>query len=142
MNPMSPPAPSLAARLRALNRPLVGLLVAVALVRPLFSVTGLSDALGKPAAPLLLTAGISLTWILVVGLRRDPEPLLTPIAAGVGYAVAVTVLSGVLSPLLLGRLEGPLARPYAIVPLLLTNMVWGAVCGGLALAVRRARGAR
>ncbi|GAA2333018.1 hypothetical protein SVIO_107840 [Streptomyces violaceusniger] len=35
-------------------------------VRPLFSVTGLSDALGKPLTPLLLTAFISLAWILAV----------------------------------------------------------------------------
>ncbi|MFE4670600.1 hypothetical protein ACFRI7_37160 [Streptomyces sp. NPDC056716] len=140
MNTLPRPALPLSQRVRGLNWTLVGVLTAVALVRPLFSVAGLSDVLGKPATPLILTAGISLTWILVVGLRRDLEPLLTLIAAGVVYALAVTVLSAILSPLILGRLEGPLARPYAIVPLLLTHIMWGAVCGALALAVRSLRG--
>ncbi|MCQ8193747.1 hypothetical protein [Streptomyces rugosispiralis] len=137
------PAPSLplSVRLRRLNRPLVALLTAVALVRPLFSVTGLSEALGKPLTPLLLTAFISLTWILAVGLSRVREPLLTPVAAGVAYALAALVLSGILSPLLEGDLRGPLAHPPAILPLFLVNGVWGAVCGVCALGVRRMRGA-
>ncbi|MFJ4682942.1 hypothetical protein ACIQNG_12015 [Streptomyces sp. NPDC091377] len=139
MNTTPGPAASLSDRLRGVNRTLVGVLSAVALIRPLFSIVGLSDALGKPAAPLLLTAGVSLTWILVVGLRRDREPLLTLIAAGVGYALATIVLSAILSPLLTGELQGPLAKPYAIVPLLLVNILWGAACGGLALALRALR---
>ncbi|MFF0450437.1 hypothetical protein ACFYT4_29315 [Streptomyces sp. NPDC004609] len=131
---------SLTQRLRALNRPLVAVLTAVALVRPLMSTAGLSDALGKPATPLILTAVISLTWILTVGLRRDRDPLLTLVVTGLAYALAVTVLSAVLSPILLGRLEGPLARPYALVPLCLVNALWGAACGALAMGVRRMRG--
>ncbi|MFI6288101.1 hypothetical protein ACIBCM_25710 [Streptomyces sp. NPDC051018] len=128
-------------RLRALNLPLVAVLTAVALVRPLMSTAGLGDVLGgRPATPLILTAAISLIWILTVGLRRDRDPLLTLVVTGLAYALAVTVLSAVLSPILLGRLEGPLARPYAIVPLCLVNALWGAVCGALALALRRMRG--
>ncbi|WP_220133063.1 hypothetical protein [Streptomyces ipomoeae] len=142
--PGAPPAPDLRTRLRALRLPLIGGLTAIALVRPLFSVVGLSDALGKPVTPLVLTAVISLAWIVLVGLRRVPEPVLTLVAAGVAYSLAAVVLSGILSPILLGRLEGPLARPYAIVPMTVFNAVWGAVCGLLALAVqsvvsRRAR---
>ncbi|PZT69140.1 hypothetical protein DN402_18350 [Streptomyces sp. SW4] len=132
--------PSLSVRLRRLHRPVVALLIAVALLRPLFSVTGLTDALGRPLTPLLLTLGISLAWILVVGLSRVPEPVLTAVAAGVGYALAALVLSAVLSPLLTGRLQGPLAQPQALLPLFLVNGVWGAVCGVCALGVRRLRG--
>ncbi|MEJ1200822.1 MULTISPECIES: hypothetical protein [unclassified Streptomyces] len=136
------PAPGLplSVRLRRLDRRMVALLIAVALVRPLLSVTGLTDALGRPLTPLLLTAGISLAWILAVGLSRVREPLLTPVAAGVAYALAAVVLSGVLSPLLTGELRGPLARPQAILPMFLVNGVWGAVCGVCALGVRRMRG--
>jgi hypothetical protein len=119
---------------------LVTALVAVALVRPLSSVAGLSDALGKPATPLLLTAAISLVWILTVGLGRAREPVLTLVAAGLGYALAAVVLSGVLSPVLTGELRGPLAMPLAIVPLFVTNAAWGALCGVCALGLRRLRG--
>lgn len=133
--------PPLSVRLRRLDRPMVALLTAVALVRPLSSVTGLADALGRPLTPLLLTAFISLVWILAVGLSRVPEPLLTVVTAGVAYALAVLVLSGILSPVFTGELRGPLARPQAILPMFLVNGVWGAVCGACALGVRRMRGA-
>ncbi|PAZ16692.1 hypothetical protein CLM62_07105 [Streptomyces sp. SA15] len=132
--------PPLAHRLRGLNRPMVAALTAIALVRPLFSITGLSDALGKPLTPVLLTVVITLTWILAVGLTRVPEPLLTPVAAGVAYALAALVGSAVLSPVLTGELQGPLAQPYAIVPLFLVNAAWGAFCGICAIGVRRMRG--
>jgi hypothetical protein len=138
---MSPDtSPPLAQRLRHLSRPMVAALTAVALVRPLFSVTGLSETLGKPLTPVVLTLGITLTWILAVGLSRVREPLLTAVAAGVAYALAVLVLSAVLSPVLTGRLQGPLAQPLAIVPLFLFNGAWGAFCGACALGVRRLRG--
>ncbi|MEG3629791.1 hypothetical protein [Streptomyces poriticola] len=130
----------LSARLRLLSRPMVVLLTAVAMLRPLFSVTGLTDALGRPFAPLLLTVVITLTWILAVGLSRVREPVLTVVAAGVGYALTSLVLSAALSPVLTGELQGPLARPAALIPHFLVNGVWGAVCGVCALGVQRLRG--
>lgn len=132
----------LAQRLRGLNRPLVVALTSVALVRPLFSVAGLSEALGKPLTPVILTLAITLTWILAVGLSRVREPLLTLVTVGVMYALAAVVLSGALSPLLTGKLQGPLAQPWAIVPLFLVNAVWGAFCGTCAIGLRRMRGIR
>ncbi|RII17199.1 hypothetical protein DSC45_13630 [Streptomyces sp. YIM 130001] len=135
----SEPLGSLVARLRGLDRRLTAALVAVALVRPLFSVAGWSEALGKPLTPLLLTFGISAVWILAVGLSRGPEPFLTPVAAGVGYAVAALILSGALSPFVAGELRGPLAQPLAVVPLFVVNAAWGAVCGVCATGVRRLR---
>lgn len=136
---LSPPL-ALARRLRRVNRPMVAALTATALIRPLFSVTGLSDALGRPVTALVLTAVIALTWILAVGLTRVPEPLLTLVAVGVAYALAVLVGSAVLSPLLDGELRGPAAKPYAIVPLFVVNALWGAFCGVCATGVRRLRG--
>lgn len=126
--------------LRRINWPLVAGLSIVALVRPLFSIVGLSDVLGRPATPLALTAAISLVWILGVGLSRVREPLLTLVAAGLGYGVASIVLSAIVSPLLTGHLEGPLARPIAIIPSLAVSAIWGAICGALALALQHARG--
>ena len=125
-----------------LNWPLVMGLAALALIRPLFSIVGLSDALGKPATPLLLTAAISLIWVLIVGFSRVREPVLTLVAAGLAYAIAVIVLSAVLSPILSGELQGPLAMPLAILPLFITNAIWGAVAGCLALLIQSLRGSR
>jgi len=132
----------LSSLLRGLNWPLVLGLAALALVRPLFSIVGLSDVLGKPGTPLILTAVITLVWVLIVGLSRVREPVTTLVAAGLAYAVAVIVLSAVLSPILTGELQGPLAMPLAIIPLFITNALWGLAAGGLALLVRRMRGSR
>jgi hypothetical protein len=38
-----------------------------------------------------------------------------------------------------GRLQGPLAMPFTILPVLLTNAFWGLLAGLIALLVRRAR---
>ena len=138
MHTTSPRSPVL----QRLHWPLVVGLAALALLRPLFSVVGLSDALGKPATPLLLTALISLAWVLAVGFSRVREPIVTLVATGLTYAVLALILSAVLSPILDGRLEGPLATPVSIVPLLVTNAIWGLVTGVLAAGIQRARGVR
>jgi hypothetical protein len=128
--------------LARLNWPLIGLLTVIALVRPMFSIVGWADALGKPATPLILTGAITLAWVLIVGLARVAYPVPTLVAAGLGYAVATIVISAVLSPLLTGELQGPLAMPLAIIPLLITNAIWGLIAGALALLVQRAIGSR
>ena len=113
----------------------------LALVRPLASIVVEQSGHDLGAAPrLLLTAAITLVWVAVVGLGRAPRPLLTLVLAGLVYAVAAIALSGILSPLLLGHLSGPLAQPLAIVPMLLVNALWGLIAGLLALGVRRLRG--
>ena len=113
----------------------------LALVRPLASIVVEQSGHELGAAPrLLLTAAITLVWVAAVGLGRAPRPLLTLVLAGLVYAVAAIVLSGILSPLLLGHLSGPLAQPLAIVPMLLVNALWGLIAGLLALGVRRLRG--
>lgn len=127
-------------RLRHLNWSLILGLAALALIRPLFSIVGLSDLLGKPATPLVLTAVITVAWVLVVGLSRVREPVLTLVAAALAYAVAAGILSAILSPILTGEVQGVLATPLAIVPMLITNAIWGLVAGLLALAVQRGRG--
>jgi hypothetical protein len=123
--------------------PLALALGALALIRPLIRIVGTRlDAAEPPAVAVLVTLGISLVWIAVVGLTRVARPVLTLVCAGLVYAVLSIVLSGVLSPILTGELQGPLAMPIAIVPVLLVNAVWGAVAGLLALALQRVRGNR
>lgn len=141
-NPMVTPGPPRTPLLQRLNWPLVIGLTAIALIRPLMSIVGLDDAIGKPATPLVLTALISLAWILVVGLSRVREPVLTLVAVGIGYGLMAIVISGILSPILTGHLEGPLATPIAIIPVFVTNAIWGAVCGAVALGLQRVRGVR
>lgn len=123
-----------------LNWPLILGLSTIALVRPLFSIVGLSDELGKPATPLILTVAVTVVWVLIVGLSRVRRPVATLVAAGVGYAVASTVLSAILSPIIGGEVDGPLANPIALVPIFLVNVLWGLIAGGLALMLQRMRG--
>ncbi len=127
--------------LRSLHWPLVLGLGALALVRPLVSTVlhqlRVSD---PPAVPVLITVAVSAVWVAVVGLSRVARPVLTLLFVGLTYAVLSILLSGVLSPVLTGTLQGPLAQPLAIVPVLVTNALWGLVCGALALLLQRARG--
>lgn len=96
----------------------------------------------SPAVPITVTLVISAVWIAVVGLSDIAHPVLTLLFTGLTYAVLSIVLSGVLSPILAGELQGPLAMPIAIIPVLLTNAVWGSTAGVLALLLQRLRGVR
>lgn len=121
------------------------LLAAIALVRPALSIVGAQDALGRPLTPILLTVGISLAWVAILGFTRVRRPLLTGVLAGLIYAVVALVGSSVLSPVLTGELQGPLATPVppiAVLAVLFTNAAWGAVCGLVAWGIQRARGVR
>ena len=46
-------------------------------------------------------------------------------------------LSGIVSPLKDGELQGPLANPTAIVPVLAVNALWGLLTGLVATGLRR-----
>ncbi|MFJ2899049.1 hypothetical protein ACIO87_29705 [Streptomyces sp. NPDC087218] len=127
---------------RRLHWPMVIGLALFALIRPLFSIAGWSEVLGRPATPLALTAVISAVWIAVAGLGRVREPLLQLMAAGIGYAIAATLLSAALSPVLEGELRGPLTHPIALIMVCLTNAAWGALCGLCARGVQRMRHVR
>lgn len=130
-------------RVISLHWPVVVGLGALALVRPLMSIVGLMDELGRPLGPLLATLVISVVWLAVVGLSRVPAPVLTLVFAGLVYAGLSIVLSAILSPILTGELQGPLATPFGIgvLSVLVVNAAWGAVTGAIALLVRRMRGA-
>lgn len=141
----TPPASAAARPTRnlPLNWALIIGLGAAALARPLTNM--LFDQLGVepgPIVPLGWTVVISAVWILAVGLTRTARPLLTLTLTGVFYALFAIVLSAVASTILWGELAGPLARPLAILPMLLLNAGWGLACGALALALQHARGAR
>ncbi|WP_460688387.1 hypothetical protein [Nesterenkonia suensis] len=118
---------------------LILLLGAVALIRPLMHITGVTGEEGGLMKGLLAigaTVVISAVWIAVVVIARAPRPFLTLVLAGLTYAVLSMGLSAVLSPILTGELQGPFAHPIAIPTVLLVNALWGAVTGGIALGVR------
>lgn len=126
-----------------LNWPMILGLGALALVRPLVSIVesvlGVSD---PPAVPIVITLVLSAIWIAVVGLSRTARPVLTLVLTGLTYAALALILSAILSPVLTGSLQGPLANPIALIPYLITNVIWGLGTGGLALVLQRARGVR
>jgi hypothetical protein len=131
------------AALKDLRWPLVLGLGALALARPVTNTVFDQTGADRPAGlPVILTVVITVVWVGVVGLRDIARPVLTLVCTGLAYAVFATVLSAALSPMLTGELQGPLAKPFAIVPMLLVNGAWGAAAGGLALLVQRARGVR
>ncbi|WP_217428558.1 hypothetical protein [Microlunatus speluncae] len=113
------------------------------MVRPLVStVVAAVGGDRPPAVAITLTILISAAWIGVVGLTRVRHPVLTLVFAALAYAVFSTVFSAIASPIVTGRLQGPLAMPGAIIAVLLSNAAWGAITGLLALALQRARGFR
>ncbi|WP_344127679.1 hypothetical protein [Saccharopolyspora halophila] len=128
------------ARLKDVSWPLALALGAFALVRPLLSMAGVMDDLGRPVAPLVATAVISAVWIVAVGVSRGRHPVLTLVAAGLVYGVLAVVMSAVGSLLLTGQLQGPLTTPWGVgvVATLVVNAVWGAVTGVLAAWLQRA----
>lgn len=128
-------------KLEQLHWPLIMGLGALALIRPLLSVVGLMDGLGRPFGPLLVTALISLAWLVIVLISRVRRPFLTLVWTGIMYGIFAMLLSAILSPILHGELMGPLTNPFAFVAVLITNAIWGGAIGLLALGVQSLSGA-
>lgn len=125
--------------MRELNWPLLIILGVLGLARPLARITFEGTHLPPGAIALSMTGLVTIMWGLGLGLARAANPLLGGIITGLIYAFGAIILSGILSPILNGHLDGPLAHPWAIVPMLLINALWGGVAGALALLVRRLR---
>lgn len=122
--------------LKQLHWPLILGMGALALIRPLLAMTG---ALGRPFNPTFLTAVISIAWLAIVTLVGVRRPFLTLVSTGFVYASFITVLSAILSQTLTGQMSGPLTNPISLVAVFITNMLWGAALGVLALGLQRMR---
>ena len=122
-------------KLDQLHWPLILGLGALALVRPLLNIVGLMDGLGRPFGPLLVTALLSLAWLVIVVLNRVRYPLLTLVCTGAAYGVFALILSAIASPLLHGEFMGPLTNPLAAISVLVTNAIWGSLVGLVTLAI-------
>lgn len=117
-----------------LKKHLVLMLVlgAIALVRPVMKITGVMDLLGQQFGSILMTVLISLIWLIVVLRKKVSSPVTILVGAGLSYALFAILLSGIVSPLLDGKLQGPLTNPLALVSVFTTNAVWGLLIGGIA----------
>ncbi|MBB4760559.1 hypothetical protein ACFQFC_30865 [Amorphoplanes digitatis] len=124
-----------------MNLRLAALLGLIGLARPVLSIVGVYDSgpLGKPFGPLLLTAVISIVWIVVVVVRREPKPIHTLAAAGVAYALFAILLNLSLQPFLESAESIPLPG-YLAMPIF--NALQGAVLGAVAWAILRATSRR
>ncbi|GBG94041.1 hypothetical protein LFYK43_05000 [Ligilactobacillus salitolerans] len=116
------------------NKLLILTLGTIAALRPLTKITGLihlfpTDRVGS----IILTILISVIWLGAVLFKRVDHPVIVLAASGLVYAIWAIILSVVLSPLLTGSLQGPITNPFALVSVIVTNLVWGAVVGLLAM---------
>ncbi|MDT0268185.1 hypothetical protein RM844_18030 [Streptomyces sp. DSM 44915] len=134
---MTSSRPPFARRLRTLNWPLVVLLVLLALARPLASVAGLGDVLGRPLTPWLLIGAVSVVWVLLTNRRPEPDPMTTLTVTGLGHGLSV-ILVGAVHSLATGDWQAPLEQPLSLAPILVVSAGWGALCG-LAARARQGR---
>jgi hypothetical protein len=120
--------------------PLVLGLGRLALLSPLVELAGIADAVGQPAAVLLLLAVVALIWIGCVGLARVPRPVITLTLAGAVYGALTAVLGVIFGT---GREGvGGAAAVVAVLFELGWSTVLGCLAGLTALAVQNLRGRR
>jgi hypothetical protein len=113
---------------------------ALALIRPVMKITGAVEWMGSEQfGSILLTILISLAWLIIVVVKKVSHPVAVLVYAGLSYALFAIILSGILSPILDGKLQGPLTNPMAIVGVLATNAIWGLMIGGAAVLLKRVR---
>lgn len=110
-------------------------LAAIGLIRPLMRISGFD----LPGGQWVLTGLVTLVWVGMAGLGRVRRPVLTLLLAGLTYGLYIIPISAVVSILLTGSVQGPVALPIAIIPILVINTIWGAGAGLLALAVQNLR---
>ncbi len=112
-------------------------LAALGLVRPLLSIFEVYERFEGPWDSVLVTAVIAAIWVGVVALRRVPSPFATLVAVSGLYGVFAIVLQRVVATFFVD--SAPASLPMvAMVSIIVTNLIWGAVLGLVALAIRRA----
>ena len=108
-----------------------------ALIRPLMSILGVMEIIGQPYTSLGLTLLISFVWIGTVVLTKEKRPILILVMAGVSYASFAIILSGILSTLSTGEIQGPLTNPLALISVFATNIIWGLITGCISWVIMK-----
>jgi hypothetical protein len=127
-------------QLRHYDWSLIAELGCLALVHPLLNITGLMELLGRPAGPWLVTALVSAIWVATVVLGRVHAPLATLTLTGLAAGLAVLAVSALVTPALTGWPSPVILNPIAVIAVLATNTLWGALAGFVAVALRQALG--
>ncbi|WP_438388782.1 hypothetical protein [Actinopolyspora saharensis] len=110
-------------------------LAVVGLVQPALGMLGVYTTLGRPWTPLVVAALIAVFWVATVVVRHVPHPLLTLVIIGGGYGVLAVVLNRVVWSLAgLGQVSMPAGNMVSIV---LSNIIWGALLGLIAVGILR-----
>lgn len=112
---------------------------AIALIRPMLKITGIIHLVGEQFGSILMTVLISLVWLFTVVNKNSQYPVRILIFSGITYAVFAIILSGILSPIINGELQGPLTNPLALISVFVTNSIWGLTIGVIALGIRKNR---
>ncbi|TDE98867.1 hypothetical protein EXU48_01310 [Occultella glacieicola] len=130
-----PPAPATKPTPAPLSWVLIVGLGALTLLWPLTAASPIADEFGGPERALVLRSVIAIAWIAVVLLARVARPLATLTLAGLASGVITLLVDVILAPAGLG--EGLIALPFAAIPILAVQTLFGAVTGLIALGLQR-----
>lgn len=118
----------------------IAVLAVVGLIQPALGMLGVYTTLGRPWTPLAVAALIAVCWVATVVVRRVPRPLLTLVIIGGCYGVLAVALSRAVWGFAgLGQVSMPVGNMVSIV---LSNVIWGALLGLIALGILRISGSR
>jgi len=115
------------------------ILALVQFIRPVLSIAGAFD--NFKAGPLLVTAVVTIVWIVVAVAAKVREPVKVLAAAGAVYAVGSVLVAAFLQIFFTQSPEEtvslPLLLTVGLVASAIYNAAWGALLGLAAMVIRR-----
>ena len=128
-------------QLRQVPWKLVFILALVQLARPILSTVGFFDNF-RPQGPIIATAVIALIWVGVAVIGKVREPVKVLAMAGAAYAVVGVAMAVLLQTFFTWSPEEtvsiPLLLTAGLVGGIVTNVIWGALLGVVAIGIRKA----
>lgn len=128
-------------QLRQLPWKLIFILALIQLIRPILSTAGFFDDF-KPQGPIIATALIALIWVGVAVIGKVREPVKVLALAGATYAVISIAMAVFLQTFFTWSPEEtapiPLLLTAGLISGIVTNVIWGALLGFVAFAIRKA----
>ena len=135
------PLESMKRQLRQVPWKLVFILALVQLARPILSTVGFFDNF-RPQGPIIATAVIALIWVGVAVIGKVREPVKVLAMAGAAYAVVGVAMAVLLQTFFTWSPEEtvsvPLLLTAGVVGSIVTNVIWGALLGVVAIGIRKA----
>ena len=135
------PLESMKGQLRQVPWKLVFILALIQLARPILSTVGFFDNF-RPQGPIIATAVIALIWVGVAVIGKVREPVKVLAMAGAAYAVVGVAMAVLLQTFFTWSPEEtvsvPLLLTAGLVGGIVTNVIWGALLGVVAIGIRKA----